>query len=232
MGYPNIINILKGNSYIKNVIKFFKSYDTITFVNPEVSNNTDYITNSLNENFSYNSIITTAADGYTKTGQLILGRQHTSGSSLLGACLLEHYDNSTWANILVGHNKDGTKICTTSASLPSKTDNSTSVATTQWVKSCIPLNLFAYGYWNKTSLVSSYNCVMSEGSGGIFNITFLSPTSDVNYIVTCVAEYDGAGLEIIGVYGYSTTGFTIDVSKHDGTLNTISTGVLKFMVWA
>ena len=240
MGYPNIINDIDdinskiyGQEYITNSLKFKKSYNFITITNPEINNNTERLTSaSASEYFSDAGIVAMATNGDT-LGQVVIGRQQTINDSgnTLGNCILEHYNGETWANIIVGHNLDGTKFCTTNATLPSITDKSTNVATTQWVKSCLPLNIKAYGCWEFTYLHNSYNCVMNETGNSIYQIQFLSPMDNTYYFVFASAECNGAAMEIIGIYNQSTTGFSMDVSGHTGTTNAKGTTLIRFIVF-
>lgn len=240
MALPKIINDISainsriyGQEYITNSLKFKKSYNCITITNPEINNNTERLTSaSANEYFSDASIVASAINGDT-LGQVVIGRQQTinDSSNTLGNCILEHYNGETWANIIVGHKLDGTKFCTTNATLPSTTDKSTNVATTQWVKSCLPLNIKAYGCWEFTYLHNSYNCVMSETGNSIYQVQFLTPMDNTYYFVVASAECNGAAMEIIGVYSQSTTGFSMDVSGYTGALNAKGTTLLRFIVF-
>ena len=251
MKYPNIIenvNVLQSNitsldtrftpieskvlgrERIFNNLSLENAYNTIDLYNPEVSSNTTQPTYvSGVDGFTDNSIVARAMDGQT-TGQLVLGRQHIS-DTILGACLLEHHNGNSWANICVGHNLDGTTYCTTNVTRPSLTDSTTNIATTKWVKDCLPLNILAYGYWQKTSLLKSYNATMSETGDCIFTIIFLSPVAHSNYIVATSAEYGGAGSEIVGVYSNSTTGFFIDVKTHTGASPGQGQGTIRWIVF-
>lgn len=259
MGYPNILNdvlylnstvpslvtrtlniesltnkhdaIFNGNEYITNNLRIKKTYNCINLHNPDVATNTQQVSNAGNEWATDCSIVAYASDNST-TGQVVLGRQYMSGSDVLGNCILEHYNGDTWASVSVGHKTDGSRFAQVGCDTPSKTDKSSHIATTNWVKTCIPLNLHAYGFWDKTSLIKSYNCSMSEDSPGMFRVNFHSPTVDNKYIVTITGEYGGAGEELFGVYSYSTTGFYIDVRDHAGATPAISNGIINFSVWA
>ena len=238
MSYPSILNdvlslnsLLTGNTNIQNTIRFQHPGSFIVITNPQIETNKSQL--NLSGNYLNTAIVTRDMNGST-TGQLILGRQYTteSGSSILGNCLLEHYNGTSWASLVCGHYTDGTTFASTNATTPSKTDSSTNLATTKWMKSCIPLNLHAYGYWDKTKLAKSYNCSMAEESAGMFRVTFHSPTADSYYMVAVSGEYGGAGTELFGVYSNTTTGFYMDVRDHNGTAPAISTGIVRFFVWA
>ena len=223
--------IFNGNEYITNNLRIKKTYNCINLHNPDVVSNTQQVTNAGNGWASDCSIVAYALDNST-TGQVVLGRQYINGDSILGNCLLEHYNNDTWANIVVGHKTDGSRYAQANYDTPSISDRSSSIVTTQYLKSCIPLNLHAYGFWDKTSLTKSYNCSMGEESPGMFRVNFHYPTVDNKYIVTLTGEYGGAGEELFGVYSYSTTGFYIDVRDHTGAAPAISNGIINFSVWS
>ena len=240
MSYPNIVqdinrheNLLNGSTPLTNPLRFNSSYSIICMTNPEISDNKNRLQSaSQSEYFSDCGVVAYATNGDT-LGQLVLGRQQTiaDGGSTLGNCIMEHYNGDTWANVVVGHKLDGSKFCTTNATVPSISDNSTNVATTQWMKACIPLNLKAYGCWDYTYLSKSYNCAMTETSAGIYQISFLTPMTSTNYFVFATAESQGAGKEIIGCYNYNTTFFSLDVSGHDGALNPVGSTIIRFFVW-
>jgi hypothetical protein len=240
MSYPNIVqdvnnheNILNGQTSLTNVLKFNKSYNVINIINPEVSDNKNRLQSASQSQYFADSGIVAFATNGDVLGQLVIGRQQTiaDSGSMLGNCILEHFNGETWANIVVGHNTDGNKFLTTNATLPAITDSSSNVATTQWVKSCIPLNLKAYGCWGFTQLTKSYNCVMTETSAGTYRISFLTPMSSTDYFVFAIAECDGAGKEIIGCYNYNTTYFNLDVTGYDGALNALGSTMIRFFVW-
>ena len=223
--------IFNGNEYITNNLRIKKTYNCINLHNPDVANNTQQVLNAGNGWATDCSIVACALDD-SPIGQVVLGRQYMSGSDVLGNCILEHYNGDTWASVSVGHQIDGSRFAKVECDTPSKTDKSSKIATTNWVKDCIPLNLHAYGYWNKTYLAKSYNCSMAEESPGMFRVTFHSPTADSYYMVAVSGEYGGAGTELFGVYSNTTTGFAMDVRDHTGTAPAISTGIVRFFVWA
>ena len=214
------------------MLKFNKNSTVLLIKNPDVDSNSSPIT-TITGNYSNTGIVAQSSSGAV-TGQVILGRQYStaSNSTILGNCILEHYNGNNWSSITVGHKTDGTKFATINADTPSKTDKSSKIATTNWVKDCIPLNLHAYGYWNKTYLAKSYNCSMAEESPGMFRVTFHSPTADSYYMVAVSGEYGGAGTELFGVYSNTTTGFAMDVRDHTGAAPAISQGIIRFSVWA
>ena len=120
MSYPNITqdvinhkNILNGRTVLTNPLKFNSSYSIIRMTNPEISDNKNRLQSaSQSEYFSDCGIVAYATNGDT-LGQLILGRQQTivDGGSTLGNCIMEHYNGDSWANVIVGHNNDGSKFC-------------------------------------------------------------------------------------------------------------------------
>lgn len=224
-------NLLTGKSNIQNTMKFQLGGSAIIITNPQVETNKNQI--NVSGTWSNTGIVARDMNG-SSTGQLVLGRQYTveSGSAVLGNCILEHYNGTSWASLVCGHYTDGTTFANTNATTPSKTDSSTNIATTKWVKSCIPLTLHAYGYWNKTALSKSYNCSMAEENPGQFRVTFHSPTADSYYMVAVSGEYGGAGTELFGVYSNTTTGFAMDVRDYNGKAPAISTGIIRFFVWA
>lgn len=69
------------------------------------------------------------------------------------------------------------------------------------------------------TMQKSYNIksiVASTTATGVYTVTFLHPMPDASYAVCVGAEASGRGTEIIGVYGKSKTGFTIDVTNYSG----------------
>lgn len=69
------------------------------------------------------------------------------------------------------------------------------------------------------TISNSGNIASVTRSGtGTFAITFKIAMPHANYAVSASAEADGAGQEILGIYGQSTSGFTLDMTNHSGTL--------------
>ena len=59
---------------------------------------------------------------------------------------------------------------------------------------------------------------VSETSTGTYKVTLSKAMSNANYVVLISGEVGGAGNEIIGVYGKTTTTFNYDFTNHNGTL--------------
>ena len=59
---------------------------------------------------------------------------------------------------------------------------------------------------------------VSETSTGTYKVTLSKAMTNANYVVFVSGEVGGAGSEIIGVYGKTTTTFNYDFTNHSGTL--------------
>lgn len=68
------------------------------------------------------------------------------------------------------------------------------------------------------AVVASKNLTAS-GLGGTtyYTLSFTKPMKDTNYIVTVSGEASGAGSEIFGIYGRTTTQFLFDHTNYSGT---------------
>ena len=75
------------------------------------------------------------------------------------------------------------------------------------------------------TLLHSHNVksiVMSE-DGHTFEVSFSQPFQSAYYAAVGSFEIPGTGQEIVGVYGYGTAGFSIDVQNASGNASTPST---------
>ncbi len=59
---------------------------------------------------------------------------------------------------------------------------------------------------------------ITETSTGTYKVTLSKAMTNANYVVLVSGEVGGAGSEIIGVYGKTTTTFNYDFTNHSGTL--------------
>ena len=59
---------------------------------------------------------------------------------------------------------------------------------------------------------------VTETSTGTYKVTLSKAMTNANYVVFVSGEVGGAGSEIVGVYGKTTTTFNYDFTNHSGTL--------------
>lgn len=71
----------------------------------------------------------------------------------------------------------------------------------------------------KTTIAVSKNISsVTETSTGTYKVTLSKAMTNANYVAFVSGEVGGAGSEIIGIYGKTTTTFNYDFTNHNGTL--------------
>lgn len=88
----------------------------------------------------------------------------------------------------------------------------------------VPANsAWAHGRLNGTTvnLMFSHNVEsITTSDGHTFYVKFSNPFPDEYYAAVASFEIGGIGQEIVGVYGYGTAGFSVDVQNASGNANT------------
>ena len=88
----------------------------------------------------------------------------------------------------------------------------------------VPANsAWAHGRLNGTTvnLMFSHNVEsITTSDGHTFYVKFSNPFPDEYYAAVASFEIGGIGQEIVGVYGYSAAGFSVDVQNASGNANT------------
>lgn len=89
----------------------------------------------------------------------------------------------------------------------------------------VPANsAWAHGRLDGTTvnLMFSHNVesISTTSDGHTFYVKFSNPFPDEYYAAVASFEIGGIGQEIVGVYGYSAAGFSVDVQNASGNANT------------
>ncbi|MBR0431485.1 hypothetical protein IJK16_00610 [Candidatus Saccharibacteria bacterium] len=82
------------------------------------------------------------------------------------------------------------------------------------------MHLVAYASLSaKTTIAVGKNISsVTETSTGTYKVTLSKAMTNANYVAFVSGEVGGAGSEIIGIYGKTTTTFNYDFTNHSGTL--------------
>lgn len=154
------------------------------------------------------------------------GINHGVYSQSQSKWMLHSDDNNTYVNginisaiaLLNRFYPVGSIYTSTTASTASSVSNALGGGT--WTR-ITDYEVVAYAYLSSaTSIATSKNISSVTGSSGTYKCNFSKAMSNANYLVYVSGEVGGAGQEIVGVYGKTTTGFSYDFTNYAGSLVT------------
>ena len=95
-------------------------------------------------------------------------------------------------------------------------------ADTSWTETVITHDVVAWCIINSSNTIVAGKGIGSVTGTSDKQVNFSTALPDANYCVTTSCEASGAGQEIVGVYGRTTTYFKLDIRNYSGTAVTPS----------